>query len=388
MRWLLRLKLRSKPVIVLNMDETTVLSPLDKRRGFFLRVQRDATTKKAFRRMGLRRTTLMGVICNHAALQKHLPQVLLPRNQMRKTPGRRMQNTYASMGAPMEAWHGTSGSVDAHVMKMWLRAIRKCIREKMGDVDIVLTMDCCSAHLSEEILKLAKSLGMHVGIIPAKSTWFLQTLDVKVFHHLKRILRTRLMAAEAEATQGVLHWQQYVDAIAASVHETLVQRDWVKEMTDMGIGSQDMPPSSSLGKLVAGEDLSPRPPSSSELQTLLGKQASQARMDWMTLLRLDEHVDGDPSRCPAEPAASISTDATLLSVAASGTGGAASSSSGATREFDVSAHTPHNIVRLSSRHRLTPAANATVKVEPPDRVGPSAGTRSQRSQPSDSQPPP
>ena len=261
-------------------------------------------------------------------------------------------------------------------------------QRKMGDVQIVLTMDCCSAHESEEILKLAKLLGIHVGIVPAKSTWFLQTLDVKVFHHLKRILRFRLMAAEAEETSGVLRWQQYVDAIAESVHETLIQRDWVKEVNDMGMGSEYVPPSSSLGKLLAGEDLSPRPPSASELQRILGKQASHSKINWMTLLRLNEDVDEDPSRCDAEPAAASSTDAAPVAAAASSTGRAASSSSGSSREFDVAAHIPHNIVRLSSRHQLTPALNATVKVEPPERVGPSAGTRSQRSQPSDSQPPP
>lgn len=62
----------------------------------------------------MRRCTLMAVICNHAGLQKHLPQALLPRDRAKKEPAAKMKRLYSSMGAPSEAWHGTGGHTDTH----------------------------------------------------------------------------------------------------------------------------------------------------------------------------------------------------------------------------------------------------------------------------------
>ena len=64
-----------------------------------------------------------------------------------------------------------------------------------------------------------------------------------------------------------------------------------------------------------------------------------------------------------------------------GDAGASASSSSSKRPFVEDEHVPAGILRLGKKHRLPPATNAVVKVEPVDRVGPSAGTRSQSSQP-------
>ena len=250
-KWVLRRKLHGRRVVVLNMDETSVLSPPNKRRGFFMKLRKGRDNRKAFKRAGQRRCSLMAVICDNPELQKHLPQVLLPRNRKQMEPGKRMKQVYASMGAPMQAWHGSAGSVDSNVLKMWLRTIKKCIEDHMGDAVIVLTMDAHPVHRAEEILRLARKLGIHVLIVQAKCTWFLQTLDVKVFHVLKQTLRRLLMAKEAMESSGVLHWQQHVDAVAQSVQQVLVHRSWERQMTHMGLSVHAVPEHTELGNLAA-----------------------------------------------------------------------------------------------------------------------------------------
>ena len=78
-----------------------------------------------------------------------------------------MKRMYAEMGAPIEAWHGSNGFADSSVLKMWLRTMDRCIRANLGDVHILLTMDSAPAHLSQEVLQLAKKLDMHVALVPA-----------------------------------------------------------------------------------------------------------------------------------------------------------------------------------------------------------------------------
>ena len=91
LKWVLRRKLRGRRVVVLNMDETSVLSPANKRRGFFMKLRKGKNNRKAFQRAGQRRCSLMSVICDNTELQKHLPQVLLPRNRKQMEPGKRMK---------------------------------------------------------------------------------------------------------------------------------------------------------------------------------------------------------------------------------------------------------------------------------------------------------
>ena len=362
------------------MDETSVLSPFEKRRGFFLRKRRTPASGKGFVRSGQRRCSLMGAICDDAAVQRQLPQVLLPRNRMKKEPGERLKRIYASMGAPLEVWHGSSGSVDRDVLIQWLRRIRQCVDQLVGSVEILLSMDCCPVHISEDILRAAKRLHMHVVPTPARCTWFLQTLDAKIFHHLKRLLRQRLMATEVAEVSGVLKWQQQVDAIADSVQAVLVRRSWIREMAEMGMNGDDVPTSSAIGKLVAGEDVMPRPPNQAELLQILGKSSQACQKDWMTLFRLNEIVAPQLATASSVPnPESCEPDAMNRPTSVTTPTSATSSSSKDKPALKKEPTTHHGVLRLSNQHRLPPALNKVVKVEPPTRVGPSAGTRSRTS---------
>ena len=130
----------------------------------------------------MRRCTLMAVICNHAGLQKHLPQALLPRDRAKKEPAAKMKRLYSSMGAPSEAWHGTGGHTDTHTHDE--AVVETCCTSceaALGDMPIILAMDTHPVHIGEPILRCTTSLGLHVVVVPARRTWFLQPLDAKVF---------------------------------------------------------------------------------------------------------------------------------------------------------------------------------------------------------------
>ena len=91
------------------MDETSVLSPLEKRRGNFQRQSISGRRRHTFRRRGLRRCTLMAVIADDEDLQQHLPQILLPRAAGGREPGTRAKRSYETLGRPLEVWHLTVG---------------------------------------------------------------------------------------------------------------------------------------------------------------------------------------------------------------------------------------------------------------------------------------
>ena len=388
MQWLLCCKLTDKPQIVLNMDETSMLSPVDKRRGIFNRLIVTSPRKFAFKRTGVRRCTLMAVVSSRPDLQPHLPQVLLPRSPRGDEPGHRAKRVYETLGAPVEAWHKSSGHINAGVMKMWMKSIVEVVRKKCGDVHIILAMDCHPNHISEKTLKAAKSFDVHILPVPARSTWFLQPLDVKVFHHLKRRLRAHLMAAENNVQNATLTWTDHLQAIRSSVHRTLVQRSYGVEMESMGMSPFGLPSSPDLAKLLEGQDLFPRPPSTEDLRYVLPRTRKvTGGTNWTSLLRLTEALPASSSSSAASSAAHLSESR----MAAAPTQEATQIPSqkrdrpDRARFFDPAHHCPDGIVRLSSRARLPPAANRNVEPEVEPLTGPAAGTRSRTAQGENSQ---
>ena len=390
MQWLLCCKLTDKPQIVLNMDETSMLSPVDKRRGIFNRLVVTSPRKFAFKRAGVRRCTLMALVSSRPSLQQHLPQVLLPRSPRGDEPGRRAKRMYETLGAPVEAWHKSSGHINADVMRMWMKSIADVVREKCGDVHIILAMDCHPNHISEKTLKAAKAFNIHILPVPARGTWFLQPLDVKVFHHLKRRLRAHLMAAENNAQNATLTWSDHLQAIRSSVHHTLVQRSYAAEMKSMGMSSSGLPSSPHLLKLLEGQDLSPRAPSTEDLRHVLPRTRKvTGGTNWTNLLRLAEPL-------PASSSSSASSSDAQMS----GSNMPAAPTQETTptpnqevprpdraRFFDPADHCPAGIVRLGSRSRLPPAPNRNVEPEVMPPTGPAAGTRSRTAQGENSQQP-
>ena len=378
-RWLLRKHLQNKPVVLLNMDETSVLSPLEKCRGNYHRDAMSGMRRHTFRRRGLRRCTLMAVIADDEELQRHLPQILLPRAPGGRDPGSRAKRSYESLGRPLEVWHLTAGHNSSDVMKMWLKAVAKTERDLRGDVHIVLILDCHPVHISGEIMRSARAADIHLVLVPAGCTWFLQPLDVKVFQHLKSGLRKKLMGAENAAEEHALSWNEHMRAVASAVHETLVSSTWVQAMKAMGVHREWRPTAQPLRSLLRDAELKEEAPSVGDILQIMPSSRSAGKgYLWRKLLRLPESKSAEPAgkrppavghlvakgkdphfaELPQEPERSRRriTDDSL---------------------FDAQRHTPIGIVRENLRDHGQSAKNRPVQKESKPRAGPAAGTRSQ-----------
>ena len=382
LQWLLHKHLHDKPVVLLNMDETSVLSPLEKRRGNFQRQSISGRRRHTFRRRGLRRCTLMAVIADDEDLQQHLPQILLPRAAGGREPGTRAKRSYETLGRPLEVWHLTAGHNSSDVMKMWLKALAKTVRHLRGDVHIVLTLDCHPVHISKEIMRTARAADIHLVLVPAGCTWFLQPLDVKIFQHLKRRLRENLMGAEIAAEDHALSWNEHMRAVATAVHATLVNSTWVHEMKAMGVHREWQPTAQPLRSLLTDAELSGEAPSSGDIVQILPSSRNAAKgYLWRKLLRLTERTSADDheSRPHAVHRLHGKDENPLLPdfpAEPSRPRGPVSHCS----LFDPQQHTPMGIVRNTLRDHGRSAVNRQVKKEKKPRAGPAAGTRSQAAQ--------
>ena len=114
--------------------------------SFYQRVNRSRT-----RRM----STLAAFICSDAALQQHMPQILVPKRP--RADRLCTAAEYAKFGAlpaPIEVWLGSNGWNNNEIMcKMVTRLRQVVMTHRPGTQVIVLIMDAAPCHIAQKVLQ-------------------------------------------------------------------------------------------------------------------------------------------------------------------------------------------------------------------------------------------
>ena len=192
-RFLLEQVPPGKPVLLLNLDETSIRFWYEPRLG--LRSGRGQPPRRGFARQasrGQQRKALshIAIICDDTSVQPHLPQVLLANE---RTVTAQMLRHWSSLpGCTTEIWRGKSAWINDKVFGRIVRRLGKALAERAGDRQAILLLDAHTCHFSAAALAAARACNIWICIIPASMTGLLQPLDTHVFSRFKMFLRTRL----------------------------------------------------------------------------------------------------------------------------------------------------------------------------------------------------
>lgn len=299
LRWvqyLLTVKLKDKNVVIVNMDETSLSGKLVSKFGVFAEFDVNEAGSDNVPQTLIHPWTcaLKGVICSEASLMKHIPQVLLPKYRKRQSPPVHLKESYEQMGAPLQAWHKTSGWSTTISMLLWLRSLAHTLRTHAPDSEHVLLFDCAPTHVNHRVLQEAKRLRIHILVVPARCTWLLQPLDVYTYAIVKRCLRAQLARCQTMSSNGVVNITARLRVTGEVLQRRLISNNWSRQLQKVGLSSDLSMLNSTLKKVTHGLDLTPRTPSRDELLLLLGKAGKKSKIDWGKLL-----VDGVTS--PDQP---------------------------------------------------------------------------------------
>jgi hypothetical protein len=374
------MRLRDKNTVIFNMDETSMSSGQCWKYGAHIYSRRavrpdDESAPKQKRSL---KCSLLGLICDDDALQRKLPQVVLPKFRNQETPPQRVRTMWADTGAPIEVWHRTCGWNTSVSMCQWIRRVQCVVREHDPTISMILAMDCFSVHVSKKILQTCRILKISVLLIPARCTWFLQPLDTHVFVKLKKFMRMELTKAQIEHATGVLPEALKIWKIGQAIHNSLVQRTWSVEMARVGLGKDFTTMRDSLHKMIEESELSAEHPTLEELKFLMGRRGNTT-LNWQNLL-FDDFLVIAVSPNPPEIMAPQPVVAEMLALAIPD----AMPMQPPQRIWHENDFLPlENAGRELRLARLPSAPNVNVVPETTDRTGPSAGTRAHvRSQPS------
>ena len=301
-RWVLQQIGSNDDTVVVNIDETMVSNVKDRKKGIVVSRKRQRTLDNAniSKRQAAPRCSLVACVTNCPDVQEHLPQIFLPRGQPDKQPPANIREVFLKAGAPLEAWHGTSGFLSAAGAASVLTRLRTLVRKQRPGAHLVVIWDASVAHTNERVLRHARKLGIHIVLVPGRLTWFLQPLDVYVFVCLKRHLRYALNRERMRDTQAKLSVAEQLACCTEAVQTTLVCRSWSHQMKKCGISPDGAGLNQKLATLVQNSDLTPCPPTCEELQSFMGCSARRAaRVRALLVDHLVHPVPRDTSAIPA-----------------------------------------------------------------------------------------
>ena len=380
-RWVLQQIGPSMDTVVVNMDETMVSNVKDRKKGVVVNRKRKKQLDHAntSRRHAAPRCSLLACVTNDQDIQRHLPQIFLPKGQPDKQPPQNIRQVFLKAGAPIEAWHGTSGFLSAAGAAAFLTRLHALVRRHRPGAQLVVIWDASMAHTNERVLRHARRLGIQIVLVPGRLTWFLQPLDVYVFAFLKRHLRYALARERMRDEQAKLSVAEQLTCCTEAVRTTLVSRPWADKMRKCGLSPDGAGLNHKLATLVRNSDLTPRPPTCEELQEFMGCSSKRATRVHTLLvdhllqqvalnataaatrsdpdLTHDENTEMSTLRPVLEPATRSTTARSALGDAVQAAG----------------------MRRMPVGRRLTPVPrNLMVRPLPPPREGMANATRSQR----------
>jgi len=279
-RWVLQVIVNTKRHVVINMDETMMANVNDRKKGVVVDSQRKRSLDYGnnAKRRACPRCSLLACISTDNELQKHLPQIFLPKGRNDKKPPEAVRQVFTHAGAPVEGWHGTSGFLCVAGAMCFLTRLRGHVRRHRPDAQLVLIWDASIAHTNPRVLRHARKLDIVIVLVPGRLTWLLQPLDVYVFVCLKRRARYTLLRERIRHVQANLSIPQQLQCCTEAVRTVLVDQTWGSIMRKCGVSADGQDLSQKLAAVVHGCDLTPEPPSQAQLQSFIGCSAERASL--------------------------------------------------------------------------------------------------------------
>jgi hypothetical protein len=188
------------------------------------------------------------MVCDDEAIQRVLPQVLLVSNKM--VPSKELQIIRSQLPANVHIQYADSSWTTTAQLQWVLKLLAKSLGDRLSDRQVILSLDCFRAHITQPIWRQCKAQNIFYFIIPAKTTWVLQPCDTHVFASVKRCFEKRCLEAMLAHPNGVLTTQNVFQSLAACIGEVVCSRSWLQAFRDTGLtGDQTLVSSRVLQKL-------------------------------------------------------------------------------------------------------------------------------------------
>ena len=195
-----------KPILLINMDETSLAMSLPNTRGTVIMKRWRPKTRKVLKRQHLKqkelrsRFTHMSFVTHNSLLQPALPQILIC-NKSQCTQ-KELREIRAQLPPNFFIWQEKSAWNNHALTRRALTLLNTHMQDYFDVYQVVLLSDVARSHLRRSISLLARRYEMPLLYVPARLTWLLQPADTHVFAKLKQALRVAWTKLRSESVAG------------------------------------------------------------------------------------------------------------------------------------------------------------------------------------------
>jgi hypothetical protein len=172
-------------------------------------------------------------ICNDAAVQRIIPQVLLV-NETLVSMGT-YNDIKSSLPPTFVCFRQPKAWMNAASMLQYIALLKRALAGELQRRKVILYLDMFKSHYNPKVLAAVAACGMNPCFVPAKLTWALQPADTHVFAGYKRRLAQEVEGHAIVALDGKVGWQQLTQSIAATDREFVQPTPWAKSFKDNGL---------------------------------------------------------------------------------------------------------------------------------------------------------
>ena len=240
-----------KRIVHINLDETAVklfqppgkgllAIPKNTTRKTFLQQERKAS-------LGDRRRAVsyLAFIASDPDVQKLLPQVFVASKRVVTVADARAFEEHRTQDNLFLLLRD-SGWLDHKVMTKVIGLLRVAVEPLAHQCQFIVSMDTCGAHLHKNVIRAVAEAKMHLLIIPASMTGWLQPCDVRLFSKYKAFLRERCEEEAVACPQGTVPPRRMLQLMSEGVAHVVTETSWEIAFTECGLGHRQAGCSKSL----------------------------------------------------------------------------------------------------------------------------------------------
>ena len=232
---------QDKPLLIINMDETSVKLCPQVRKGWIVAGPEGL---KSLRRRGPglslaeRRSaiTLVSFLADKPEYQHLLPHVFL--SNMHILSEKEAQDLNETTPENTLFVRQTSGWVNFSILVDILKVLAIYLDGIMDTHRVVLCMDTYKSHLHVDVIRQCTDLGFLLHFIPASLTAWLQPLDVVVFKKYKDWIARETERSRVSSPTGRLSKVEVFRVCAAGVHAVMEGEPWGRAFELAGLRGQ------------------------------------------------------------------------------------------------------------------------------------------------------
>ena len=222
----------------INLDETSVcLFQGDCRGTLFVssRRPRDEPVQKVARAKRRCCLTHVALICDDAALQPVLPQVIIGNEHTFLKAG--FADLQAACPANVRLIRQKSAWNDQALCASIVRWLGMALAPHMDRVQPILLLDAVPLHTAKNVLSACSRYRIWPIIVPAKLTWLVQPLDTSAFHLYKAFLKRAYHRARASSPSGDVSLAGFLLCVYETIRSILQGRRWSSAFDQDEFGS-------------------------------------------------------------------------------------------------------------------------------------------------------